>query len=73
MKDALFLLNRELRGTQTPYALLRLQRVCSLSYHHLICINTLELGINCFVANDAGYNYLALERQTLSKYQSFVY
>lgn len=53
-----------MRRTQTPYALLHLQRVCSLSYLHLICISTLELGINCFVANDAGYNYVVLERQT---------
>lgn len=52
---------------QTVNALLHLQRVCSLSYLHLLCISTLELGINCFVANDVGYNYLALEWQTLSK------
>lgn len=62
-----------MRHTQTPYALLHLQRVCSLSYLHLICISTLEFGINCLVANDVEYNYLALERQTLFKYQGFVY
>lgn len=52
---------------QTVNALLHLQRVCSPSYLHLLCISTLELGINCFVANDVGYNYLALERQTLAR------
>lgn len=56
-----------MRHMQTVNALLHLQRVCSLSYLHLLCISTLELGINCFVANDVGYNYLALEWQTLSK------
>lgn len=52
---------------QTVNALLHLQRVCSPSYLHLLCISILELAINCFVANDVGYNYLALEQQTLSK------
>lgn len=51
---------------QTVNALLHLQRVCS-PYLHLLCVSTLELGINCFVANDVWYNYLALEWQTLSK------
>lgn len=57
---------------QAPYALLRFQRVCSFSYLHLICVSTWELGINCFVANDVGYNYLALERLNLSRNQGFV-
>lgn len=35
-------------------------------------MSTLELGINCFVAADVGYNYLALERQSLSRTQGFV-
>lgn len=35
-------------------------------------MSTLELGINCFVAADVGYNYLALERQNLSRTQGFV-